>query len=363
MAFYDTLLNNPAGAKGSGVGAAVGSLLGGAPGAFVGSLATSALGSLFNARQAKKDRDFQERMSNTAYQRGVKDMQAAGLNPALLYGQGAAPASSPAGSAASAAAPAISMSELLQGQKTQAEIELLESQSRHLNSETGLNEAELQYYGRKTEAEIASLNAAVESNQARAALDRAGIPLAKAQTLLAFYNASIASVDSKMRERMNNMRMALESAEMAHNYAAASELRSQIEVNEQAMIESAARSGMYDQQTLNYLEENGVIRLDKETKQWQVEHLQADRIWDKTHEVVGIASEVAGTIATGGAFAVGGRLLRNGSALAGSMARVGAGRTTAARADQVAKSARRAARSSEQRAARHYSKTHRSNTY
>lgn len=70
--------------------------------AFQRDLYQMQLANQFNASEAQKARDFEERLSNTSYQRAMADLKAAGLNPILAYQQGGASSpSSPAASSSS----------------------------------------------------------------------------------------------------------------------------------------------------------------------------------------------------------------------------------------------------------------------
>lgn len=69
---------------------------------------------MWNTAEAQKERDWQTAMSNTAYQRSVADMRAAGINPILAYSQGGASATSGA-VASSTPNSALNLGSLLDG--------------------------------------------------------------------------------------------------------------------------------------------------------------------------------------------------------------------------------------------------------
>lgn len=59
----------------------------------------------YNSREAQVQRDWEERMSSTAYQRQVTDMRSAGINPMAAFGSGGA--STPGGASASSSSPRV----------------------------------------------------------------------------------------------------------------------------------------------------------------------------------------------------------------------------------------------------------------
>lgn len=115
--------------------------------------------SAFNAWQADANRDFQREMSNTAIQRQVRDMRAAGINPIMAARYGGA--STPAGANASATSARVAQT-ALESDVARADIVAKMATAENQSSAAAVNRATERQFNDEREARLQKLWAELE---------------------------------------------------------------------------------------------------------------------------------------------------------------------------------------------------------
>lgn len=290
----------------------------------------------FNAAEAVKDRLWQEKMfdkqvvlDNTAYQRQVSDMQAAGLNPALLYGSGAGSgASTPAaGSGAQASAsyaPPQSLSDLMALPKLLSDIRVQQAQIDNIEADTALKNSQTkgnqidniykpaywtEYLNQlragtdKLKSESALATQKLKTEEYETALRAKGVDIAECELSIKTNEAIMSSIDASAHERL--VQLTIQAAELANDEKSAEidKINAEIGLIYQQGLTEAAKRGLFSAEEKEALARYGVIESTKEftiaTAKAEAHSAEVSAKWAKANQWINAGSKLVGAVASG----------------------------------------------------------------
>lgn len=342
-ALLNGVLNQTIGAAGAaGIGSIM-SLFG--PNTTVGSIGRAITGSgltgaqneqnAFNASQAEITRMWQEKMQGSQYQRSVKDMLAAGLNPALMYGSSAGPASMPTGANASGNNVSPDVSSLINLMMARKNMDLIDSQI--IKNEADANKADKEAEGQEItnswsdqlfEAQLGIYNAnydeikaktdllleQVKTEATKRGLNNAGINESNARVALLAQQKIAEEIQNKYRDQM--LQLDIKYKQLNNDLVAASTNKNDAEVKklteelnlvkaqvaniEQNTILTMLNQGLISQETENaamdWAIKNEKLTQEQVKTKYAGKQARADLICQYIHAATEIVDSAAGVI-------------------------------------------------------------------
>lgn len=249
----------------------------------------------FNAQEAEKQRAFEEEMRDTSIQAQVRDMQSAGLNPALMYGgAGANGATVPSGAAASGAGDGMDLDPSAMIGSIM-ELALLGAQKENIEADTEGKKATAEKERAETERTKMLAPAELDNIVSQVDLRASDISRNNAQIAVDYANVALLETDLDTRSAFNELNLKLQEAAFAKTESERDNILQSTEnlkrdfalsFSKEAALK--AEAGLLSQQTKNALVEHGILKWNEKASEYEAglteynyDHADGNRIWDR----------------------------------------------------------------------------------